>query len=290
MSLVHHVFADLDGRTIGRFPFSGRTPYDAYLAEGMADGPCRYHSFSARLSVAREALRQQYAHNVRRHPAWLRREELHREVMEALQEECATFPGRHPKWPRYGLPAWPDGLRPIRPDWNPDAMVRILSRRGGWSVPARVQMVLAKHGAPMYPGAISRLLQDASIDPGAFESADTLGALAGDRDDRAAVRQAALDAYASLTDVERALLSLLLAGRPYREIPAELPELSNPTAITRALERICDRVLARVLTQIGAAPEDAAGLRPKEAAELLLAVLLGIPGIRAELLAQEDLR
>ncbi len=290
-SLVHHVFADLDGRIIGRFPFAQRTPYDAYVAEAMADGACRYHSFSARLSVAREALRQQYAHNVRRHPAWLKREELHREVVAALTEECAPFPGRHPKWPRYGLRAWPDGLRPVRADWNPDEMIRVLRRRGGWSVSARVQIVLAKHGAPMYPGAISRLLQDASVDPGAFESADELASAdEGDRDDQSAVRTAAVQAYAALTDVERSLLSLLLAGRPYKEIPAELPELANPTAITRALERICDAFLGRVLTQVGASRDDTTPLRPKAAAELLLGVLLTVPGIRAELLAAEDER
>ena len=73
----------------------------ADAAEAMADGQCRYHSFNARLSVTRETLRQQYSHNVRRHPAWLQREELHKEVVAVLKEECAPFPGRHPNWPRY---------------------------------------------------------------------------------------------------------------------------------------------------------------------------------------------
>jgi len=290
-SLVHHVFADLDARVIGRFPFSDRAPYDAFAADGTLDPQCRYHSFSARLSITREALRGQYAHNVSRHPAWLQREQLHREVVAALKEECVEFPGRHPRWPRYGLASWGDGLRPVRSDWNPDELVRLLRRRSGWSVSARVQIVLSKHGAPMVPGAISRLLQDASVDPSAFETSDDLA----DHDDaspedRRAVRRAALDAYADLAPVERSLLALLLAGRAYKDIPAELPELANPTAVTRALERICDGFLKRVLVEVGASPSDAATLRPKAAAELLLAVLLTVPGIRAELLAAEEAR
>ncbi len=287
-SLVHRVFTDLDGRQIGRFPFSDRTPYDAFLAEAMPDGQCRYHSFNARLSVARETLRQQYSHNVRRHPAWLQREELHREVVAILKEECAPFPGRHPNWPRYGLPSWPDGLRPTRPDWNPDEVVRALRRRGGWSVSARVQIVLSKHGAPMYPGEISRLLQDASIDAAVFESSDDLGS-ANDSppDDQLAIRQAAATSYAALSQTERALLGLLLAGRPYKDIPSELPELGNPSAITRALERICDGFLKQVLIQVGAQRSEATQLRPKAAAELLLAVLVTLPGVREELLAAD---
>lgn len=287
-SLVHLVFTDLDGRDYGRFPFTNRTPYDTFQAESMTDDECRYHSFNARLSVTREALRQQYQHNVRRHPAWLHREELHRSVLAALAEDCVPFPGRHPSWPRYGLPAWSDGLRASKPDWDPDAVVRLLRRRGGWSVSAQVQIVLSKHGAPMYPGAISRLLQDASVAPDAFESADQLRSNeGGSPDDQVAVRRAAADAWDALSSSERALLGLLLAGRPYRDIPLEIPELGNPSAVTRALGRICDGFLARLLAQWGACGTEAARPRPKAAAELLLSVLVTVPDIREELLAAE---
>ncbi|MDP7114651.1 MAG: hypothetical protein QGH45_21940 [Myxococcota bacterium] len=289
MSLIHSVFTDLDGREFGRFPFSNRTPYDTFHAESMTDDECRYHSFNARLSVTREALRQRYQHNVRRHPAWLQREALHRSVMEALEEDCVPFPGRHPSWPRYGLPAWSDGLRAPRADWNPDAVVRQLRRREGWSVSARVQIVLSKHGAPMYPGAISRLLQDAAVAPDTLESTDLLPSNeGGSPDDRLAIRLAAADSYASLTSAERALLVLLLAGRPYKDIAREIPGLGNPSAVTRALGRICDGFLAQVLHQLGTRRTEAATLRPKAAAELLLSVLVTLPGIREQLLAADE--
>ncbi len=285
-SLVHRVFTDLDGRTIGRFPFSERTPFDCYLQERMADRQARYHSFSARLSVTREALRAQYSHNVRRHPAWLAREELHRAVVAVLRAECAPFAGRRDGYPRYGLHAWPDGHRAARADWDPDAVVGALRRRGGWSVSARVQIVLSKRGAPMYPGEISRLLQDAAIEPTAFDAAEP-AATTPEVTDAVAVRGAAAAAFAELDGTERRLLVLLLAGRPYREIPDELPDLRNPVAVTRALQAICDKLLGRVLAAVGVKRAAAASLRPKEAAELLLGVLVTVPGIRAELMAEE---
>ena len=287
-SLVHHVFADLDGRTLGRFPFSDRTPYDTFAAEQMPDGRCRHHSFDARLSITREALRQQYRHNASRHPAWLEREQLHRQVVAAVERDCVPFPGRHPSWPRYGLPSWPDGLRSARPDWNSEAVVGLLRRRAGWSVSAQVQIVLSKHGAPMYPGEISRILQDASVESDVFQPAERLGSAGeGPVDDRVAVRTAAVEAYASLSPEERALLGLLLSGRPYKDIPAEIPQLGNPTAVTRALERICDRFLRGLLVQMGASRDDMARLRPREAADLLIGVLVTVPDIRAELVAAE---
>lgn len=288
-SLVHRVFTDLDGRVFGRHPFQERTPYDTFVDRSMADDRCRYHSFDARLSVTREALRQQYRHNVRRHPAWLRREELHREVVEVLERDCVPFPGRHPRWPRYGLPSWTDALRPQNPGFDPEGVVGLLRRRSGWSVSAQVQIVLSKRGAPMYPGEISRLLQDATVAPDSFEASDELGSPDGTTPaDQLAIRRAAAEAYAALSPAERSLLGLLLAGRPYKEIPSEIPELNNPTAITRALQRICEGFMQRLLAQLGARHDETTRLRPKAATELLLGVLVTVPQVRAELLAADE--
>ena len=47
-------------------------------------------------------------------------------------------------------------------------------------------------------------------------------------------------------------------------------------------------LLQKVLAELGARQSEASGLRPKAAAELLLAVLVTLPGVRDELLAAEE--
>jgi hypothetical protein len=308
-SLGHHVFARLDGRAFGRFPFSGRVPFDAFLEDLLPDRDVRWHSFESRLSVTREALREQYAFNVRHHPDWAERERLHREVVAALREVAVAFPGRSPRWPRWGLPSWGQAPRGPRADWDREETVRLLSRREGWPVESRVQLVLARHGAPMYPGAISALLQDASVrgarvdrvvedeSGGTGEGWD--GALSGAAGGAAAnsepgaleparltVRRRVAEGWAALLSEERELLALLVAGRPYREIVERVPRYRDPSAVTRALARICEGLLRRVVEALdesragsGAAEE----LRPQQVAELIFPLLLDLPDVRARI-------
>lgn len=275
LSLAHIVFCHLDSREYGRFPFSGRAPLDAFRQDRMPDRDCAFHSFSSRLSVTREVLRAQYAFNLRRHPEWREREELHQEVVEALRAECRTFPGRNPKYPRYGLKSW-ESVRAAKPGWNHDEAVRSLRRRAGWSVAARVQIVLAMKGAPMYPGEVSRVLQDADVAPGgAHVEADDRG-----REDALdailAVRRRVADAWSALEPSDRVLLRCLIEGRSGKEIMEAVPELSSPVQVSRALKALTGQFVAAL------APEGegaARGLRPKEVADLLLPVLLAIPGV-----------
>jgi hypothetical protein len=283
-SLGHRVFAFLDGRVYGRFPFSDRTPFDTFVLEGMTDDRVRYHSFSARLSITREALREQYAFNVRHHPEWGERERLHKQVVAALKETCTPVAGRSPRWPRYALASWGDRPRQPRSDWNRDDVVRILARRGGWPVESRVQLVLAKRGAPMYPGAISSLLQEAdvahsstSVDPDALAADSSVGA---ERVARLLVRQHLSAAWAALGQDDRGLLLALLAGRPYREIVEASPRFRDPSAVTRALSRVCGTLLGPLCEALGQGGESVAALRPQQQAELLFGALAELPAVR----------
>lgn len=287
-SLVHTVFTCLDRRVYGRFPFRQRTPFDAYAEDAMTDRETRWHSFDARLSVARETLRDQYAANLRQMPLLAERDALHRQVVEALRSECRTFPGRNPRYPRYGLASWPDGLRPIRGDWSADRVVRLLRARGGWSVPARCQLVLERRGAPMYPGEISALLQDAAVAPLAALPAEEHSGSTPNDAERLPVRRAAADLFMSLAEDDRRLLALLLQGAPYRVISERVPSLRNATAITRALGRICDRFLDGVIAAFELPDGSRPQLRPQQVAELLLPILVELPAVRAALDAEED--
>ncbi len=274
-SLAHTVFCHLDARVYGRHPFADRAPLDAFVQERFSDRECRYHAFDARLSITREALRAQYAFNLRRHPEWQERQELHGEVVQALRAECRTFPGRNPRYPRYGLRSW-TGVRPPKPGWSHEDAVRTLQRRSGWSVAARVQIVLSLRGAPMYPGEISRVLQDAAVPAGG-------GAI--DPDDRGtredvdailAVRRRVLSAWAALDAEERALMRCLIDGLSGREIMERVPRLNSPVAVTRGLKAVTGRFVAALADEAGGERHD---LRPNELAELLLPVLLALPGL-----------
>jgi hypothetical protein len=272
-SLAHTVFCYLDRREYGRHPFAGRTPLDAFRTEDMADRECRYHAFDARLSVTRETMRAQYAFNLRRHPEWKEREEVHQEVVAALRAECREFAGRNPRYPRYGLRSW-ESVRAPKPSWNHDEAVRTLRRRTGWSVSARVQIVLSLKGAPMYPGEISRVLQDADVAPGGGVVDPDLRGGQPDVDAILGVRRQVAHAWSTLNPDERVLLRCLIDGLSGKEIMARVPTLQSAVAVSRALKALTQRfVLA--LSPEGAARE----LRPKEVADLLLPVLLAMPGM-----------
>ncbi len=285
-SFGHKVFVRLDSRVFGRFPFTDRTPFDAYVAEQMHDGDVRWHSFEARLSIAREVLREQYAFNVRRHPEWAAKDALHQDVVAALKADFPTWPGRSARYPRYGLTSWPGGPRSVRPDWDRDDVVRIVTRRAGWPLATRIELVLAKRGAPMYPAAVSAILQDAdvaasdsSLDPDALGASREADALEG----TLTVRRLVAERWATLSDDEQQLLSLLAAGRPYREVVEAVPSFRDPSAVTRALARICDRFVSDLVAALSPDGAGAEPLKPKQQAELLFGVLAELPDVRAQM-------
>ena len=274
-SLAHTVFCRLDGRRFGRHPFADRRPFDAFVQEAMADRECRYHAFDSRLSITREVLRAQYAFNLRRHPEWQERSELHREVVEALRAECVEFPGRNPRYPRYGLRSWED-VRAPQPSWNHDEAVRTLRRRSGWSVSARAQIVLALKGAPMYPGEVSRVLQDADVAPAGRELDGREPAAPKDVDAILAVRRRVAQAWGALEPEDRGLVRCLIEGLSGDQIMVRVPSLKNAVAASRALKAVTGRFVAALVPEGEGAPRD---LRPREVADLLLPVLLAMPGM-----------
>ncbi len=283
-SLGHRVFCRLDGRSFGRFPFSGRTPFDAFVAETMGDRDVRYHSFEARLSIAREALREQYAFNVRHHPEWAAKEELHKAVVQACRDHCATWPGRNPRYPRYGLTSWRPGPRVPRDDWDRDDVVRVVTRRGAWPVRSQVDLVLAKRGCAMYPAEISAILQDASvasadssIDPEDLAGSPMERAL----DARLSVRRVLSERWGQLDADQQRLVAMLVAGKPYREIVDAIDRYRDPSSCTRALAKICDAFIGDLGERLGVAT--GVSLRPRQAAEVLLPALMELPEVKAAL-------
>ena len=70
----------------------------------------------------------------------------------------------------------------------------------------------------------------------------------------------------------------LLSGTPYREVVDSLPGYRDPSAVTRALARLCKQLLAPLTEGLGGL----GGLRPQQQAELLFAALAELPEVRRE--------
>ena len=98
----------------GLFPFSARTPFQCFIEERFDDPPIRYHSFYAKLSITRELLRDDYAHNLRRNPTLRWKDNLHRAIgiwLKANANAEESSGGGHRRW---SLPG--SGPRLIRSD------------------------------------------------------------------------------------------------------------------------------------------------------------------------------
>ena len=75
----------------GRFPFSERTPFAAYVEERFDGRTIRYHSFYAKLAITREIMRDDYAFNLRRDPVLRWRAELYADIGVVLKESASLY-------------------------------------------------------------------------------------------------------------------------------------------------------------------------------------------------------
>lgn len=269
--LAHRVFTVCARVPKGRFPFLGRAPFRAYVDEGMSGANIRYHSFYARLSITRELLRDAYAANVVRDPALRWRAELYRAVGEALPALAAPVEGTRPAvWRLRG-----QGLVRAR---APEAVVEALRAAGTREVPALVSRALSLAG-PCTQSRLAGLLGDALQAEAATVEVEDGSTL--DPATRLAVRQAVRAAWDGLDDEARALMRAVASGAPYETLLARLPQLAHKVALTRAVQRCNQQILARVGEALGATASTA--LPPQQLAELLLEVLVEIdPALQPE--------
>ena len=96
--LAHRVYTTCVRVPKGRFPFLGRPPFSACAAEDMDGRAIRYHSFYARLSITRELMRADYAHNLSSDPRLAWRAALYGEIGDVLAEVAVKTPGAPPRW------------------------------------------------------------------------------------------------------------------------------------------------------------------------------------------------
>ncbi len=240
--LAHRVYTTCARVAKGRFPFLGRAPFAAYVAEDFDGRAIRYHSFYAKLSITRELLRADYAHNLASDPRLAWRADLYGEIGHVLRARAVKLGGAPPRWQLPG----PAAVR------GEAALVDLLRAASERDVPALVERAL-RLGGPRTQSQLCRVVEEVVGTPPAPEADDE--ARADDVAGRAAVRAAVLEAWAALDDDERRLLGLIARGRSYDEVCAELPGFAHKVAVNRALERIGQRFVARLAARVGAPRE-----------------------------------
>ncbi len=258
----------------GRFPFMGRVPFRAFVEEAFDDPPIRYHSFYARLSVARELLRDDYAFNLRRDPVLRWRDQLHRDIGAALKARAQAVDdggGGHQRWRidargptvvRH-LDDVRDALAPVARDLSVDDLVH---------------RALTLAGQPLAHSVLSNLLGDVlggppdEVPPEAPAPASLPEALT--------LRRAVLGAWQELSEPEQALVTALARGDSYDDLIARVPAFRDRSAVSRAVRACGERFVARIVRDLGEDPTGGAAT-PKQVLELVAAVVLPLVGQEA---------
>lgn len=247
----------------GRFPFLGREPFVAFVEEEFDGRTIRYHSFYAKLSITRELLRADYAHNLSGHPRLRWRAELYRKVGDALREVGEAGGGMPPRWRRRG-----GALTRIE---SPERVVARL--REAATEDLRVLTALALETAgPCTQARLTGLIEEAVGGPNVDEEAAAW--TPPDPGTMGAVRGAVARAWAALDADDRALLDGLAEGLSYDELAERHPRFAHKVAVHRAVQRVVAGFVAEVA---GAAGGSARTTVPVgQLAELVLDVLAEI--------------
>jgi len=265
-SLSNRVFTTCDRVTKGRFPFQDRTPFRAYVEEEFGDPPIRQHTFYARLSVTRELMRSDYAHNLVRDPELRRRDTLYRELGEVLPRIAQSIPqGKRP-------PLWQISTGPSRVR-APEAVIEQLRRAGAtsMSLEALAREALVLLGQSISRSRLSHLL--AEILPAAAP-AQQPAAEAPDLTETMAVRGAILRAWQGLSDLDHALVIGLARGDDADTILTANPQLKHRVAVSRAINRVGRCFVAEVVAELGGQPSPS--LTPRALMDRILAVLINL--------------
>ena len=247
----------------GRFPFSGRRPFAAFVEEQFDGRTIRYHAFYAKLSITREILRDDYAFNLRRDPVLRWRAELYADIGDILKRECTPVSqgrGVPPKWARTG-----SGIQMIRPL---EVAVARIRERSTDDLSERVLAVLEMAG-PQTQSRLTRVMEEVLGTPATDETAAT--AVVGDADERLGIRSAVAAAWETLEPADRALIIALAQGASYEQLIEGHPGLNNKVAVSRAVNRVGSVFLAVVVEAVGVcATPDAT---PRTLLEPVMAVL-----------------
>jgi hypothetical protein len=247
----------------GRFPFSGRPPFTAYVEEQFDGRTIRYHSFYAKLAITRELLRDDYAFNLRRNPVLRWRAELYADIGTILKESCESVPqgrGVPPKWQRAG-----SGLRMLQP---PEVVQERLRQLDSPSLETLVHEAIAQAG-PQTQSRLTNMLEAVLGTPSVDEP--EAGVVEDHTADRLGLREAVAQAWGNLEPADQGLVIALSKGASYEELISGHPSLNNKVSVSRAVSRVGQYFLSAIVEAMGvdAAPD----ATPRTLMEPIMAML-----------------
>ncbi len=247
----------------GRFPFSGRAPFTAYVEEQFDGRTIRYHSFYAKISITRELLRDDYAFNLRRDPVLRWRAELYADIGTVLKDTCESVPqgkGVPPKWQRTG-----SGLRMLQPIEVVEAKLRKLESP---SVETLVHEALGQAG-PLTQSRLTHVIEAVLGTPATDEV--EAGYVEEHTADRMGLREAVANAWNELEPADQALVIALSKGASYEELISLHPSLNNKVSASRAVSRVGQLFLSAVVDAMGI--EASADATPRTLMEPIMSML-----------------
>ena len=249
----------------GRFPFSGRAPFSAYVEEQFDGKTIRYHSFYAKLSITRELLRDDYAFNLRRNPVLRWRAELYADIGTILKANYEAVPqgrGVPPKWQPDGGGG---GLRMLQPPEVVQARLRQLEQP---SLETLVHEAIAQCG-PMTQSRLTNMLEAVIGTPSEYQP--EASSVEDNTADRMGLRKSVADAWLTLEPADQGLVIALSKGASYEELITLHPSLNNKVSVSRAVSRVGQLFLASVVEamDIDAAPD----ATPRSLMEPIMAML-----------------
>lgn len=279
--LNHRVFTTCARVEKGRYPFSGRVPFRAYVEEQYDGRTIRYHSFYAKLSITRELMRDDYARNLARHPVLRWRADLFREIGQILRRIALPErqgPGLPPRWRLDAPPG-----RPVEPL---DRVQDALAARPGLALEELLRAALERAG-PLTQSRLTALVEAVRGTPPAPDLEEQMPPLA-DLASNLAVRGAVVAAWRALDADDRDLLVALARGDSYDTLVSAHPRFKHKVAVTRAVTRVGKLFVDRIVEDVTEELPGGRDLRPMDLLELVLEVLIEVlPELRAEPLPQE---
>lgn len=279
-----------------RFPFRDRVPFPAYVEEEFDTPPIRHHTFFARLSLARELLREEFARACARDPELGRRAALYAEVGAALRAHAIPLHATSTPTPQntqartvWTLPA----PSPPAPPLSAAQLLARLRALQSTDVPTLVQATLALLGRASHANLVNLLAE--LLPPSAHPPGAPVAPQIDERDEiqlvpmseapdpflRLRLREALLAAVSSLSDEDRQLLLRVGRGLPYERVIALNPALKDPPTLCARLKGINEVIRQRLAVALGETPR--LSRSPRELAELIYdALLLCLPDLDEE--------
>ena len=261
--LGHRAFSICASVEKGRFPFSGRAPFTAFVQEQFDGRTIRYHSFYAKISITRELLRDDYAFNLRRDPVLRWRAELYADIGTVLKETCESVPqgkGVPPKWQRSG-----SGLRMLQSLEVVEAKLRALTSP---SLQTLVHEALGQAG-PLTQSRLTHVIETVLGAPATDEV--EAGYVEEHTADRMGLREAVANAWSELEPADQALVVALSKGASYEELISLHPSLNNKVSASRAVSRVGQLFLSAVVDAMGI--DASAAATPRTLMEPIMSML-----------------